>query len=51
MTVTPTHANRMLFVNLPVRDIQRSKAFFEQLGFSYDPRFTDDETAACMPIG
>jgi predicted lactoylglutathione lyase len=51
MTVTPTHANRTLFVNMPVRDMKRSKAFFEQLGFSYDPRFTDDETAACMLIG
>ena len=51
MTVTPTHANRMLFVTLPVRDIQRSKAFFEQLGFSFDPRFSDGETVACMPIG
>lgn len=52
MTVTPTHANRTLFVSIPVRDMKRSKAFFEQLGFSYDPRFTDDEEAgACMPIG
>ena len=48
---TPTHAGRMLFVNLPVADIARSKAFFAQLGFSYDPRFTDDETAACMLVG
>jgi uncharacterized protein len=46
------HADRMLFVTLPVQDVQRSKAFFEKLGFSFDPRFTDDEnTGACMPIG
>ena len=49
MTV-PTHPGRMLFVNMPVADVERSKAFFAQLGFGYDPRFTD-ETAACMPIG
>lgn len=46
----PAHPSRMLFVNLPVADVERSKAFFAALGFSYDPRFTD-ETAACMPVG
>src|SRR6195952_825083 len=47
---TPTHPGRMLFVNLPVADVERSKAFFAQLGFSYNPKFTD-ETAACMLVG
>ena len=52
MAATPAHANRMFFVTLPVRDVKRSKAFFAQLGFGFDPRFSDDETtAACMPIG
>ncbi len=46
----PTHPGRMLFVNLPVADLERSKAFFAQLGFSYHPGFTD-HTAACMPVG
>jgi predicted lactoylglutathione lyase len=40
----------MLFVNLPVADLERSKAFFARLGFSYNPMFTD-ETAACMLVG
>ena len=47
---TPAHAGRMLFVNLPVADLERSKAFFAQLGFSYNPNFTD-QTAACMLVG
>jgi predicted lactoylglutathione lyase len=47
---TPAHAGRMLFVNLPVADLARSKAFFAKLGFSYNPSFTDD-TAACMLVG
>src|SRR3954451_8374208 len=47
---TPAHPGRMLFVNLPVADLARSKAFFAKLGFSYDPMFTD-ENAACMPVG
>jgi predicted lactoylglutathione lyase len=44
------HAGRMLFVNMPVADVARSKAFFAKLGFSYNPAFTDD-TAACMLVG
>ena len=47
---TPAHAGRMLFVNMPVADLERSKAFFAKLGFSYNPNFTD-ETAACMLVG
>jgi uncharacterized protein len=46
----PTHAGRMLFVNMPVADLERSKAFFGELGFSFNPMFTD-ETAACMLVG
>ena len=44
------HPGRMLFVNIPVADLERSKAFFARLGFSYNPMFTD-ETAACMLVG
>ncbi|MDT7703977.1 MAG: uncharacterized protein QOJ30_6302 [Pseudonocardiales bacterium] len=47
---TPANPGRMLFVNIPVADLERSKAFFSKLGFRYDPAFTD-ETAACMPVG
>src|ERR1700761_701551 len=46
----PAHAGRMLFVNMPVVDLERSKDFFAKLGFSYHPGFTD-ETAACMLVG
>ena len=47
---TPAHPGRMLFVNLPVGDLERSKAFFAKLGFSFNSTFTD-ETAACMLVG
>ena len=47
---TTAHAGRMLFVNIPVADLERSKAFFAKLGFSFNPNFTDD-TAACMLVG
>jgi uncharacterized protein len=45
----PAHPGRMLFVNLPVADVERSKAFFAKLGFSFDPRLAD-EGAACMLV-
>jgi predicted lactoylglutathione lyase len=47
---TPAHPGRTLFVNLPVVDVERSKAFFAGLGFTFNPQMTD-ETAACMLIG
>ena len=46
----PAHPGRRLFVNIPVADLERSKAFFAKLGFSYNPMFTD-KTAACMLVG
>ncbi len=39
--------SRMIFVNLPVSDLQRSRRFLEALGAVNEPRFTD-ETAAAM---
>lgn len=38
---------RMIFVNLPVTDLDASVAFYTSLGFKNNPHFTD-ETAACM---
>jgi uncharacterized protein len=38
---------RMIFVNLPVADLDASMAFYKALGFENNPQFTDD-TAACM---
>ena len=38
---------KMLFVNLPVADLARSVQFYEALGFSPNPAFSD-ESGACM---
>ena len=38
-----------LYVNLPVKDLDRAVDFFAALGFSFNPKFTD-ENAACMII-
>ena len=40
---------RLIFVNVPVRDLSASRRFFGELGFDFDERFTD-ETAACMVV-
>jgi predicted lactoylglutathione lyase len=42
--------SRQIYVNLPVRDLNKSKEFFSSLGFGFNPKFTDDN-AACMIIG
>lgn len=39
----------MLFVNLPVRDLAASMAYYKAQGFDHNPQFTDD-TAACIVI-
>ncbi|MEQ1438774.1 VOC family protein [Fontimonas sp. SYSU GA230001] len=39
-----------MFVNLPVKDLKKTMAFFDRLGFGFDPRFTNED-AACMVIG
>ena len=40
---------KQIFVNLPVRDLQKSRAFYEALGAVNNPQFTD-ATAACMVL-
>lgn len=38
-----------IFVNLPVKDLSRSIGFFQKIGFTFNPQFTDDK-AACMVV-
>ena len=40
---------RKIFVNLPIKDMARSQAFFRALGFSFNPQFTNEQ-GACMVI-
>ncbi len=40
---------QMIFVNLPVKDLDRSVEFFTRLGFRFNPQFTD-ENATCMIV-
>lgn len=40
---------KQLFVNLPVKDLNKSVDFFTKVGFTFNPQFTD-ENATCMVL-
>jgi len=42
--------SNQIFVNLPVKDLNKSMEFYKQIGYEFNPQFTD-ENAACMIIG
>lgn len=42
-----SNSTREMFLNLAVREVKRSIAFFTQLGFAFSPELTDDQ-AACI---
>ena len=39
---------QLIFVNLPVENIERSRAFYASLGFSFNPQFSDEVTACVV---
>ena len=39
-----------IFVNLPIKDLNKTVEFFTKLGFTFNPQFTD-QNATCMIIG
>ena len=39
---------KMIFVNLPVTDLKRSMAFYEAVGFTNNPQFTNEQAASMM---
>ncbi|MBE2314428.1 glyoxalase [Solirubrobacter sp. CPCC 204708] len=41
--------NRMIFINLPVRDIEATTAFYTSLGFAFNPAFASPQSA-CMAL-
>ena len=42
---------KMIFVNLPVTDVEKSAAFYEAIGFTKDERFSQSGSAAAMRRG
>ena len=41
---------KQIFVNLPVKDLNKTIDFFKELGFEFNPKFTD-ANATCMIVG
>ncbi|MBX4212517.1 glyoxalase/bleomycin resistance/extradiol dioxygenase family protein [Candidatus Pacearchaeota archaeon] len=41
---------KQIFVNLPIKDLDKSMKFWSHLGFKFNPQFTD-KNAACMIVG
>lgn len=39
--------SKMIFISLPVADLDRARGFYEALGFTHNPQFSDD-AGACM---
>lgn len=40
--------SRLLFANMPVRDVVATRAFFEGLGFEFNDIFSDENTASMI---
>ena len=40
---------RQIFVNLPIKNMERTQAFFKSLGFRFNPQFTNEQ-GACMVV-
>jgi uncharacterized protein len=41
--------SRKIFVNLPIKNMEKSQTFFKSLGFSFNPQFTNEQ-GACMVV-
>jgi len=44
-----SNVSKQIFINLPVADLPKSMAFFQALGFSLNPQFSDDH-GACIVV-
>lgn len=41
---------KQIYINLPIKNLERTKTFWSELGFTFNPQFTD-EKAACLVLG
>ncbi|WP_329221481.1 VOC family protein [Streptomyces sp. NBC_01485] len=46
--MTSTAYQQMIFVNLPVNDLDASKKFFTELGYTINPQFSDDNATSVV---
>jgi len=40
---------KAIYINLPIKDIQRTKEFWSKLGFNFNEQFSDDK-AICLEL-
>lgn len=40
--------HKQIFVNLPIKDMARSQAFFRAIGYEFNSQFTNDQAAALV---
>ena len=50
ITLKDKHMTTQIYVNLPVKNLDKSIEFFSRLGYKFNPQFTD-ENATCMIVG
>ena len=43
-------SHKQIFLNLPIKDMKRTRAFFESLGYEFNPQFSNDQ-GACLMLG
>ena len=49
-SLSPDRMKTKIFVNIPIKELNKSVDFFTKLGFNFNPQFTD-ENATCMIVG
>lgn len=42
---------KSLWLNLPVKDINKSKTFFEAIGFGFNNQYPENENSVCLMLG
>jgi uncharacterized protein len=40
--------SKNIFINLPVKDLNKSTNFFKELGFEFNPQFSDENTSSMI---
>ena len=43
-------SHKQMFINLPIKDMAKSRAFFESLGYPFNPQFSNEQ-GACLVLG
>lgn len=42
---------KQFWLNLPVKDVNRSREFFDKIGFQFNPDYEKNDNSACLLLG